>query len=114
MKRYPTILAAFGMTAVLNTPVAVASAAHEQHADHAATQTAEFGPDEGLVRKVDKEQGKLTIKHGPLTSVDMPAMTMVFRVKDAAMLDQVSAGDRVRLQVEKINGVFTVTGLVKS
>ena len=63
---------------------------------------------EGEIRKVDTENKKITIKHGELRSLDMPAMTMVFRVKDPAMLDQVKAGDKVRFRADKINGAFTV------
>lgn len=62
----------------------------------------------GEVRKVDKEAGKLTLKHGPIPNLDMPDMTMVFRVKDAAMLDQVKAGDKVRFAADKVGGQFTV------
>lgn len=64
---------------------------------------------QGEVRKVDKDAGKVTIKHGPLTNLDMPAMTMVFRAKDPAMLDKVKAGDSIRFKAQKIEGNFTVT-----
>jgi len=64
---------------------------------------------DGEVRKVDKDAKKITIKHGPLANLDMPAMTMVFQVKDPAMLDQVKAGDKVKFQAEKVGGAFTVT-----
>ena len=64
---------------------------------------------EGEGRKVDKEAKKLTIKHGPLVNLDMPAMTMVFRVQDAAMLEQVKAGDKVQFRAEKAGGALTVT-----
>lgn len=60
------------------------------------------------VKKVNKSAGKLTLKHGPLKNLGMPAMTMVFRVKDAVMLDQVKAGDKVKFFAEKINGAYTV------
>jgi Cu(I)/Ag(I) efflux system periplasmic protein CusF len=63
---------------------------------------------EGEIRKVDKEAQKLTIKHGPITNLDMPGMTMVFRVSDPAMLDKVKAGDKVRFTVEKVQGAYTV------
>lgn len=66
---------------------------------------------EGEVKKVDKGTGKVTLKHGPLLNLDMPPMTMVFRVKDAAMLDQVKSGDKVKFIAEKINGALTVTTL---
>ena len=61
------------------------------------------------VRKVDKEQGKITLKHDELKSLDMPAMTMVFRVKDPEMLDKLVQGDKIKFQAEKLNGVLTVT-----
>lgn len=64
---------------------------------------------DGEVRKVDKSARKITIKHGPLANVDMPAMTMVFQVKDPAMLDKVKAGDKVKFQAEKIGGGYAVT-----
>jgi Cu(I)/Ag(I) efflux system protein CusF len=63
---------------------------------------------EAEVRKVDKEAGKITLKHGPIPKLDMPAMTMVFQVKDKAMLDQVKAGDKVRFEADRIGGQFTV------
>jgi Cu/Ag efflux protein CusF len=64
---------------------------------------------DGEIRKVDKDAKKITIKHGPLQNLDMPAMTMVFQVKDPAMLDNVKAGDKVKFQAERIGGAFTVT-----
>lgn len=64
---------------------------------------------DGEVRKVDKDANKITLRHGPLANLDMPAMTMVFQVKDPAMLDRVKAGDKVKFQAEKIGGAFTVT-----
>jgi len=64
---------------------------------------------DGEIRKVDKDAKKITIKHGPLPSLDMPAMTMVFQVKDPAMLDQVKAGDKVKFEAQKLGGAFTVT-----
>jgi len=67
----------------------------------------------GEVRKVDKAAGKITIKHGPLSNIGMDAMTMVFRVKDPAMLEQVNAGDRIRFIAEQPNGQLTVTRMEK-
>ena len=82
-------------------------------AHHKDKGTAVTAPDtgqlaDGEVRKVDKDAKKLTIRHGPLPSLDMPAMTMVFQVKDPALLDQVKAGDKIRFSAEKIGGQFTV------
>ncbi len=64
---------------------------------------------DGEVRKVDKQAQRLIIRHGPIPSLDMPPMTMVFRVKDPAMLDQVKAGDKIRFSAEKVGGGYAVT-----
>lgn len=66
---------------------------------------------EGEIRKVDKENQKLTIKHGPLKNLDMPGMTMVFQVQDPAVLEKVQVGDKVQFVADKIDGKFTVTKL---
>lgn len=63
---------------------------------------------DGEVRKVDKGAGKITIKHGPLVNLGMPAMTMVFRAQDPAMLNVVNAGDKIRFVAEKVKGAYTV------
>jgi len=63
---------------------------------------------EGEVRRVNKEAQKITIRHAEIKSLDMPAMTMVFQVKDPAMLDQVKTGDRVKFRVENVGGAFVV------
>lgn len=64
---------------------------------------------DGEVKKVDKSAGKVTIKHGPLANLDMPPMTMVFRVKDPSMLDQLKAGETIQFKAEKIDGNYTIT-----
>ena len=78
-----------------NLPVVIAAAADQTMAD-------------GEIRKVDPGAKKITIKHGEIKNLDMPPMTMVFQVKDPAMLDQVKAGDKVKFRADKINGAFTV------
>jgi Cu/Ag efflux protein CusF len=80
-------------------------------ADHLVIAAADTELTEGEIRKVDTENRKITIRHGELKSLDMPAMTMIFRVKDPAMLDQVKAGDKVRFRADKVNGAFTVIEL---
>lgn len=66
---------------------------------------------DGEIMKIEKDAGKITIKHGPLANFNMPAMTMVFRVKDPAMLEQVKSGDKVKFIAEKLDGALTVTTL---
>ncbi len=69
---------------------------------------------EGEVRRVDREGKKITLKHGPIQNVEMPAMTMAFAVKDPAMLDRVKAGDQVRFRVEKIGETYTLTAIERA
>jgi Cu/Ag efflux protein CusF len=64
---------------------------------------------DGEVRKIDKSAGKVTIKHGPLQDLNMPPMTMVFRVKDPAILDQLKEGDKIKFSADRINGAIVVT-----
>ncbi|MBI4754310.1 MAG: copper-binding protein [Betaproteobacteria bacterium] len=73
-----------------------------------ASSAAQIQLSEGTVKKVDKSAGKVTLAHGPLANLGMPAMTMVFRVKDAAWLDQMQAGDRIRFIAEQVGGALTV------
>ena len=63
----------------------------------------------GKVRKVDKAAKKVTIKHGPITNLDMPPMTMVFQVRDPSMLEKVRAGDKIKFRAEDVKGALTVT-----
>jgi Cu(I)/Ag(I) efflux system periplasmic protein CusF len=65
----------------------------------------------GEVRKVDKDAAKITIKHGDIKSLDMPAMTMVFQVRDPALLDKVKPGDKVKFSVERRDGAFVVNAI---
>ena len=66
---------------------------------------------EGEIRKVDMDTKKITIKHGEIKNLDMPGMTMVFQVKDPAMLEKVKAGDKVRFKAEKAGGAIVVTDI---
>ncbi|WP_198341623.1 copper-binding protein [Perlucidibaca aquatica] len=66
---------------------------------------------QGVIRKVDMAQGKLTIKHGEIKNLGMPGMTMLFRVKDPAMLKMVKANDAVLFTVEKHGGALVITEL---
>lgn len=98
--------------ATISIPVAsVAQPAGERATQSAAPASAarSLQHTDGDVRKVDKAAGTILLKHGPIANLDMPAMSMVFRAKDPAMLDQVKPGDKVRFAAEKIGGQYTVT-----
>jgi len=65
----------------------------------------------GEIRKIDTEQGKLTIKHDAIENLQMPGMTMVFKAADPAMLQKLQVGDKVRFAAAKANGAIVVTAI---
>ena len=74
-----------------------------------AARAQQIGHAEGEVRRVDAEAGKVTIRHGPITGgLDMPAMTMVFHVKDPAMLKSLAPGKKVRFTVADEQGALVL------
>jgi Cu/Ag efflux protein CusF len=64
---------------------------------------------EGEVRKIEKDGGLVTLRHGPLKNLDMPGMTMMFKVRNADMLDALQVGEKVRFKAEMVDGTLTVT-----
>lgn len=75
-------------------------------------QAAEPAPlSQGEVRKIDSSAKKITLRHGPIASVGMPPMTMVFEVDPPSLLEQVAVGDKVRFQVEQRGSRYVVTEL---
>lgn len=66
---------------------------------------------QGEVRKIDLAGQKITLRHGPIQNIGMPPMTMVFSVRDAALLDGRKVGDKVRFRVQQQGSQFVVTEL---
>ena len=103
MKTLKLITAAAAATlAMAVVPLAWAQAATDKTAAASDMTDAE-------VRKIDKDNNKITLKHGEIKNLDMPGMTMVFQLKDAAMLTTLKPGDKVKFKAEKIGGAYTVT-----
>lgn len=85
---------------------------HAAHHDAAASAVSAAAPaTDGEVRRIDTAQGRITLKHGPIVNLDMPGMTMVFRVADPAMLEGLKAGDKVKFTADNLNGALTVTAI---
>jgi len=102
------------IAAIIAVPVAGLAQQKDEHSSHHGAAAGTAAPlIDGEVRRIDKEAKKLTIKHGPITNLDMPAMTMVFQVQDPAMLDQVKVGETIKFVAEKTGGAFTVTRIEK-
>ena len=98
---------AISLGALLSWSGHAQSASNHQHTHGAVQPTLT----EGEVKKVDLENGKVTIKHADIPHLDMPGMTMVFTVKDKAMLANVKAGSRIRFLVIQEGGKLLVTDI---
>ena len=103
---------------VLSLVTASVSAQTAQPGDHAShhpgatsASSADASKAEGEVRKVDKETRKLTLRHGPIPNLEMPEMTMVFRLADPKLLDGLEPKQKVRFTAERLEGQLTVTSI---
>lgn len=85
-----------------------ASDEHDSHHDAAQSTTS---MSQGEVRKIDTARQKITLRHGPIANIGMPPMTMVFEVKDAALLEGLEVGDKVGFVVEQQGNQYIVTEL---
>lgn len=73
----------------------------------------EMAMTQGVISRIDAANGKVGIKHGAIDNLKMPAMTMVFRVADPALLQDLKVGDAVRFHAENPAGKLTVTAIQK-
>lgn len=112
MSTTPLPIARFALAALLLAAPAAAQPAndHGSHAAH-AQQGAAAAMSEGEVRKVNKDTGKIVIKHGEIKHLGMPPMTMVFTVKDKALLERAKAGEKIRFAVVDEGGTMIVTAI---
>ena len=109
MKKFNTAVLALTIASSLSMPVFAQEKVAPAPATTPAAKASEMT--DGEIRKVDTENKKITIKHGEIKNLDMPGMTMVFQVKDPAMLDKVKAGDKVKFRADKIGGAIVVTDI---
>ncbi|MDO9437619.1 copper-binding protein [Hydrogenophaga sp.] len=118
MQRKHLLIAAIG----LSLATAVASFANAQPAQpahdaqhHAPTETRAdaitLPTTDAEVRRVDTANGKITLKHGEIKNLDMPPMTMVFQAREPGLLANIKAGDKVRVTLDKVNGVFMLMSI---
>ncbi len=104
---------ALAIAAGFSMPALAASdqGGHAGHGVMSETSNANATLTDGLVKKVDRSAGKVTVSHGPLPN-GMPAMTMVYKVKDMAWLGQMKDGGKIRFAADQINGMMTIVRLV--
>ena len=97
---------------LLATAAVFSVTAHAQEKPATAqARTATADMTDGEIRKINKDTQKITIKHGEIKNLEMPGMTMVFQVKDPAMLEKVKVGDKVKFVAEKSGGALVVTDI---
>ncbi|PWB16635.1 MULTISPECIES: copper-binding protein [Comamonas] len=121
MNTTTSTLAAFTLACSLLTPALAQN--HADHASHgsaapatapAAAATAEAVMTAGEITRVDKRASKLTIRHEDIKNLDMPAMTMVFGLKDSTQVAQFNPGDKVRFHVQDEGGSLTITRIERA
>ena len=114
MKNFKTLLVLTAMLAGASTAYATSHGSAPMIKDDAKKETpmaASSDMTEGEIRKVDMDTKKITIKHGEIKNLDMPGMTMVFQVKDPALLEKAKVGEKVRFKAEKTGGAMVVTDI---
>ena len=102
--RHPTSRAAAGFGALLASLALAMPAAAAEPAPGA----------DGEVRRIDRTQSRITLRHGEIRALDMPPMTMVFRVRDPKLLDGLAVGDKVRFEAVAADGSYVVTAIARA
>jgi Cu/Ag efflux protein CusF len=78
---------------------------------HGKDEQAQTHQADGVVKAIDTEKGKVTLAHGPVKSLNWPAMTMAFAVKDKSLLDQVKVGQKVHVEFVKRGSDYIVASI---
>jgi len=105
------IVASFALAWPLAAP---AQTGHAGHHESPSVTKSDAAMTSGVVRRVDKATGNVTIAHEALTNLNMPKMTMTFAVKDRAWLDGLKEGVPIRFNAENLNGTLTVVALERA
>ena len=97
---------------------APAAAATDSHSGHHPATAASPAPraelSEGEITRWDPRTLRLTLKHGEIKNLEMPPMTMVFRVADASVVGDLKPGDKVRFRAEQVSGAYHVQRIEKA
>ena len=102
-------------SALAQAPAAAAADSHSSHHPAAAASTAPQAElSEGEITRWDPRTLRLTLKHGEIKNLEMPPMTMVFRVEDASVVGDLKPGDKVRFRAEQISGAYHVQRIDKA
>ncbi|MBC7709442.1 MAG: copper-binding protein [Rhizobacter sp.] len=118
MNLIKTLTTAFAIVAVATLSSVAQSEAVKSHDHHGKTDptklmsSADADLTHAEIRKIDKDSKKITLKHEAIKSLDMPGMTMVFKVKDGTLLDNAQVGDKVKVKIIQEGGSYVVTEMV--
>jgi len=96
-------------SASLRTSVAALLAAT---ACYAVPAQAQEGSGSGEIRRIDANAGKITIKHGAISELDLPAITLVYQI-DPALLAGLQPGDRVKFTARRVNEQYVIVEIYK-
>ena len=67
---------------------------------------------EGTVDELDPQAGSVSVRHGPVSSLNWPAMTMEFKVANDALLKNLKPGSAIAFEfVERGPGEWVITSL---
>ena len=116
MKKFITVSAVFCTALTLASAALAADEMAGMKMDNGAMSTAKPGKSQltdAVVKKVDPSTGMVTLQHGALTNINMSAMTMAYKAKDAAMVKQAKEGEKVKVRVENVDGTLTIVKLMK-
>ncbi|MFI8617635.1 copper-binding protein [Acidovorax sp. NPDC077693] len=98
-----------------------AQGAHGTHSTHStdgaqqpASAAAQAPLSEGEITRWDPRTLRVTLRHGEIQNLQMPPMTMVFRVQDAGVVGSLQAGDKVRFRAEQVGGAYQVVHIEKA
>ena len=117
MRKISSIL--LGLLMAVSVQAIAAEHQHEHTSDMKMPMNGEASAEntasltQGEVRKIDLEQGKVTLRHADIRNLDMPGMTMVFPMQDKTQLQDLAVGDTVLFAAERIKGEIVVTSLEK-
>jgi len=109
--KHLTIAATFALVIAAPFGSALAQHNHDHAMPTASAEAEQKVYTEGVVNRIDKSAGKLTIKHGPIKNLGMPGMTMPFKAVDRAALDHVKVGDKVRFVADDVKGTLAASDI---
>ena len=107
---WKNLFTADGEFAEMTAAKAAATPTQLAQASNAAAPTSDT---RGRIESINKQTNKVKLKHGPIPKFEMPGMTMVFRVQDPKLLDQIKVGDEVGVNMDRIGDDLVITGFQK-